>query len=298
MDASPVFAGIKFKTSDSGIKPFSSLVVNSVKEVVSSGRMAEADVHAGGAHFSPAAFHEAVSNMDTDRDTLVDVRNRYEHIVGHFEGPGGRALDPDTRNFSQFADWVDANADTLQSKGGKVLMYCTGGVRCEKASAYVLEKCCVEDVVQLDGGVHAYLEHYPDGGLFRGSNFVFDQRVTVRTTKEEIVSQCSECLAPSANLRPGEIVCSVCRDLVIVCDECLASGSSEHYCTEHDAWRGAYSAALGELSTAALEEQLSNLMVMATEMDGKGKKFKNRRRTIRKQIDTICLRIHTLKESQ
>jgi predicted sulfurtransferase len=294
MDASGIFAGTDFKVSDCEVEPFPNLVVNSVKEVVSSGRMAATDVHAGGAHLSAAAFHEVVSHMDAEKDTLVDVRNRYENVVGHFEG----AVNPDTRNFSQFADWVDTNADSLSSKGGKVIMYCTGGVRCEKASAYVMEKCTgVQGVVQLQGGIHCYLEQYPDGGLFRGANFVFDQRVIVNTTKDDVISHCSECHVPSANLRPNEIVCSVCRDLVVVCEACIASGSSEHYCTEHEAWRGAYSADIGKLSTAALEEQLSKLMVMATELDGQGQKLKNRRRTIRKQIEGVRLRIDTLKSA-
>ena len=90
--------------------------------------------------------------------------------IGHFDG----ALNPKTRRFGQFSEWVDQELDDLRTKD-KILMYCTGGIRCEKASAY-LKYLGLENVYQLQGGIHRYLEAFPDGGFFKGKNFVFDQR--------------------------------------------------------------------------------------------------------------------------
>ncbi|KAL7568452.1 hypothetical protein ACA910_012164 [Epithemia clementina (nom. ined.)] len=115
---------------------------------------------------------EAVVDETTNTSTvLIDCRNTKEYDIGHFPG----ALDPRTTNYSQFSHWVNQNQALLQGK--KVLMYCTGGIRCEKASAYIRRQVpSVQQVKHLKGGIHKYLEEYGRDGLWQGKNFVFDAR--------------------------------------------------------------------------------------------------------------------------
>jgi predicted sulfurtransferase len=176
----PRFADVDWKTSTSSVPPFPDLSVRVAKEIVGYGRaLAGVDPRNGGAgtHLAPEAFHAAVAAAAADprQDTvLLDVRNAFEHAIGRFDG----AQDLGMRVTSDFAPWVQAHAASLAGK--RVLMYCTGGVRCEKASAFLKASVPgVGDVSQLSGGIHRYLEAFPSGGLFRGKNFVFDARVTV-----------------------------------------------------------------------------------------------------------------------
>mmetsp|Transcript_4096 Transcript_4096/g.15820 ORF Transcript_4096/g.15820 Transcript_4096/m.15820 type:complete len:303 (-) Transcript_4096:29-937(-) len=119
-----------------------------------------------------------LSGQGATNTILLDVRNHYEQLVGRFTG----ATNPMTRSFGEFVSWVDEHVDELQG-ADRVLMYCTGGVRCEKASAYVNMAVgagsTAGKVMQLQGGIHRYLEEYGEAGLFCGSNFVFDNRVEV-----------------------------------------------------------------------------------------------------------------------
>ncbi|KAG5177691.1 hypothetical protein JKP88DRAFT_350674 [Tribonema minus] len=109
---------------------------------------------------------------------LLDARNGYESDIGRFGARGVPLLAPRTRQFSDLPRWIDAHLAELE--GRTVLMYCTGGVRCERASAYLRAKGpAFADVVQLSGGIERYLQAFPDGGFFAGKNFVFDERVSV-----------------------------------------------------------------------------------------------------------------------
>ena len=117
------------------------------------------------------------------------------------------------------------------------MMYCTGGIRCEKASA-MLQKRGVTDVSQLQGGIHRYLETFGQDGYFCGKNFVFDQRVALApngssTTSDnsKIVGRCVECNCNYDQLS-GAVLCSVCRDLVLVCTKCQ-SNLREYHCQLH-----------------------------------------------------------------
>ena len=85
-----------------------------------------------------------------DETVLLDCRNFYESKIGYFE----RAVKPDLRKFSYFPDYVDQNPDVFRNK--RVLMYCTGGIRCERASAYIKKSGLSKDVLQLEGGIHKY----------------------------------------------------------------------------------------------------------------------------------------------
>ena len=158
---------------------FTSLKVQAVKEVVSldlpeTVRTAMQQVDPG-IHIPPAVWHEMLTKTTETSSTkedpiLIDVRNIYETNIGKFivDTPRGpiQPSDPGTRQFSDFAKYVDKEVENL--KGRTVMMYCTGGVRCERASTYV--RYAIEqaggtaDIYQLSGGIHAYMETYPHGG--------------------------------------------------------------------------------------------------------------------------------------
>ena len=165
---------------------FTSLKVQAVKEVVSldlpdTVRTAMQEVDPG-IHITPTVWHEMLTKTTqsetTDEPILIDVRNLYETNIGKFivDTPRGslQPLDPGTRQFSDFAKYVDKEVENL--KGKTVMMYCTGGVRCERASTYV--RYAIEqaggtaDIYQLSGGIHAYMETYPQGGN-QESSFLF-----------------------------------------------------------------------------------------------------------------------------
>lgn len=181
-----LFGGIDWKYSDGSDgertvapqeQPFGDLLIKVVKELVSTGgAVTLADVHAhGGTHLSPHDFHDAVSAAaERDDVVLLDVRNKYESAIGNFEG----ATPVPMSSFSEYIAYAKQMAPHWREK--KVLMYCTGGIRCEKASAF-LRKQGVADVSQLNGGIHRYLEKFPTargGSKWRGKNFVFDRRMS------------------------------------------------------------------------------------------------------------------------
>jgi predicted sulfurtransferase len=129
-----------------------------------------------GVHLNPSDFHTGLSHLQhTGKGVLLDVRNQFEYDIGHFQ-----AAEP--LNVATYAESWSALDQLLTQKcadkNEPVYMYCTGGIRCEKASVYVKAKG-YNNVYQLQGGIHRYLESYPDGGHFRGKNFVFDGRVSM-----------------------------------------------------------------------------------------------------------------------
>lgn len=174
-----LFKGTDWKRSASREPPFPDLKLEVRGEICSHGpdipRGADFVEAHGGAHLSPEAFHAALREAEADEDAVViDVRNHYESSVGKFHHR--RLLVPNTRTFAEYPRWVRDNREKLEGK--RVLMYCTGGIRCEKASAYIRAVGVADRVEQLSGGIHRYLEAFPDGGAFEGDNFVFDARVT------------------------------------------------------------------------------------------------------------------------
>jgi UPF0176 protein len=230
------FATIDWKTSTATLEPFPDLVVKDCKEIISTGMYhippPDPVKFPCGKHLKPAEFHEELKKAQNSTDYIVlDVRNHQEHAIGHFKG----ATDPVTRNFAEWPKYATQHIDEFRGK--KVLMYCTGGIRCEKASAFLKSKGC-EDVSQLSGGIHRYLETYQDGGYFRGKNFVFDKRVTQTATtapsnEEDVVTgECYECSAPWDQIDGGS-VCTVCRDHVLVCRSCRVACRGIYYCHNH-----------------------------------------------------------------
>lgn len=170
------------------------------------------DVTNVGNHLSAREFNEALKQEDV---IVIDMRNHYESEVGHFEN----AVCPDV---DTFREEVEAVLNEFgDKKDSKILMYCTGGVRCEKASAY-LKHNGFQDVSQLYGGIIEYARQVKEENLesaFKGKNFVFDERLGERIT-DDIISHCHQCGAPCDT----HINCANddCHLLFIQCPECAA----------------------------------------------------------------------------
>ncbi|MEM6264171.1 MAG: rhodanese-related sulfurtransferase [Bacteroidota bacterium] len=170
------------------------------------------DVTNGGQHLSAEAFNELTSREDT---VVVDMRNHYESEVGHFEG----AVTPDVDTFRDSLPIVE---DILRPHEDKnIVMYCTGGIRCEKASAWFKHKG-FEKVYQLDGGIIQYAREVKAKGLenkFHGKNFVFDERLGERIS-DEVIAHCHQCGAPcDTHVNCANVTCNL---LFIQCDACAA----------------------------------------------------------------------------
>ena len=291
MSRHALFGGIDWKRSvgpSDGSNPFPALKVSLEEEIVSSGpAMKSVDPCKGGLHLTPQEFHDALRDMDPSETALLDVRNHYEVNIGRFE----HAVDPKTKTFLEWSQYVDRNIDDLRNKPGGVLMYCTGGIRCEKASAY-LKARGVNNVRQLKGGIHRYLEAFPgkDECLFRGKNFVFDQRggeAQRGGREDDVVGRCERCAAPYDKVMPDR-VCSVCRDLVVCCDSCCTAMRGESYCREHTWLEGAFCADTSRYSLEDLLAQSAALQAHVQRLLAEDAKAnRKRRRTLHKQLDLL-----------
>ncbi len=212
LHARTAFANIPFKIAveDDG-KSFYKLKVKVRHKIVADGLDDDAfDVTNVGKHLTAKEFNEALEDPNS---VVVDMRNHYESEVGHFEG----AICPDADTFRDELPQVEEILKGKEDK--KVLLYCTGGIRCEKASAYFKHKG-YHDVNQLHGGIIDYVRQIKAEGLenkFVGKNFVFDERLGERIS-DEIISECHQCGEPCDN----HTNCSNddCHLLFIQCDEC------------------------------------------------------------------------------
>lgn len=165
-----------------------------------------------GKRLRPAEFKQA---MEDDNVVVLDGRNDYESALGRFRG----AVCPDVKNFRDFPEWIRANLAGAKDK--KVLTYCTGGIRCEKLSAFLLQEG-FNDVSQLDGGIVAYgKDAQVRGEGFEGQCYVFDQRIGIginQADNADLVSFCLRCDQPSARY----VNCGYppCNDQVFLCEAC------------------------------------------------------------------------------
>lgn len=163
-----------FKIDEAEEIPFAKLVCKVRKEIVAI-HMDGLDPAEGGEYLEPDEWREV---LESEEDyALIDVRNNYESRIGHFEG----AIQPDVNTFFEFPDWLE-QAEIPKDK--KVLMYCTGGIRCEKFSV-LMKKRGWKDVNQLHGGILRYAKE-EGGKYFRGKCFVFDDRLVVPVNKENL----------------------------------------------------------------------------------------------------------------
>ena len=207
------FGAITFKWSDldqSGIG-FHRFKVRIKPEIVSFG-VAGLDLQKTGEHVDEARWNELLADPEV---LVIDTRNHYEIDIGTFDN----AVSPDTDNFREFPQWVEDNIDPAKQR--KVAMFCTGGIRCEKASALVAQHG-VEEVYQLNGGILQYLEDTPlEQSRWQGECFVFDQRVSVNHDLEQgQYRQCYACRHPLSkdDMQAPEfehgVSCPFCHSLV------------------------------------------------------------------------------------
>lgn len=188
LKADPRLAQLDYKISHASECPFYRMKVRLKKEIVTLGVDGIDPTETVGKYVNPQDWNALISDPDV---VLIDTRNDYEVEIGTFKG----AINPETETFRDFPAWVEANKDRLNKP--KVAMFCTGGIRCEKASAYML-KNGYENVYHLKGGILKYLETQPaEDSLWDGDCFVFDQRVAVKHGLEESdYDQCYACRYP------------------------------------------------------------------------------------------------------
>lgn len=184
----PRLSDLEAKFSEAESAPFYRMKVRLKKEIVTMGVDDIDPNKVVGTYVDPADWNELISDPDT---ILIDTRNDYEVEIGTFKG----AVNPKTKTFRDFPNWVEENRETISKP--KVAMFCTGGIRCEKASAFMKQNG-FEDVYHLKGGILKYLETQPEEeSLWGGECFVFDQRVAVRHNLEQgQYDQCFACRHP------------------------------------------------------------------------------------------------------
>lgn len=188
----PGLASLRARYHGTERVPFMRMRVRAKSEIVTLGVAGVDPTARTGVRVDPEAWNALLDDPST---VVIDVRNDYEVRVGTFDG----AVDPAMRSFRAFPEWVAAHRDTLRTQ--KIAMFCTGGIRCEKASSFLLAEG-FESVFQLQGGILHYLERIaPERSRWRGECFVFDERVAVahdgRPGETSMCFGCKEPVSPS-----------------------------------------------------------------------------------------------------
>jgi UPF0176 protein len=202
--------GLELKYSEASEMPFHRMKVRLKREIVTMGVDTIDPIRDAGTYVDARDWNALVSDPET---VVIDTRNAYETSIGTFKG----AIDPETASFTEFPGWAQSHHNEL--KGRKVAMFCTGGIRCEKATAY-MKSIGVEDVYHLKGGILKYLEEVPqEESLWEGECFVFDERVSVKHGLEEgeaeLCRACRHPLTPDERKSPlfvESISCHRCHD--------------------------------------------------------------------------------------
>ena len=210
MRADARLAPIEVKESQADDNPFYRTKVKLKNEIVTMGVEDIDPCHIVGTYVKARDWNALISDPEV---LVIDTRNHYEYEIGTFE----RAINPETDAFREFPAFVEKNLDPGKHK--KVAMFCTGGIRCEKSTAY-LKQQGFDEVYHLEGGILKYLEEVPEEqSLWRGECFVFDNRVTVNHQLQRgSYDQCHACRMPitlqekqSPYYKPG-ISCPHCHD--------------------------------------------------------------------------------------
>jgi len=189
--ALPGFADLEHKESWADEQPFLRMKVRLKKEIVTMGVPGTDPTQVVGTYVEPEDWNDLITADDV---VTIDTRNDYEVRIGQFDG----AIDPQTVNFREFPDWFRKFREGRPN--ARIAMYCTGGIRCEKATAFVKSEG-IDDVYHLKGGILKYLETVPEkDSLWRGECFVFDRRVAVKHGLElgsyTLCHACREPLGP------------------------------------------------------------------------------------------------------
>lgn len=224
----PRFRDMVFKVDEAGDHVFKKMHVRARKEIVALKLGDDIDPHRlTGKHLKPKEFYNALQ----DRDAIViDARNDYETQIGHFKN----AILPDIETFRDLPKWIEQNLSDCKNK--KVLTYCTGGIRCEKFSGYLL-RAGFRDVSQLDGGIVEYgKDPEVNGKLYDGKCYVFDARISVpvnHTGEDVVIGHCHHCGRPTDRI----VNCAnpECNRQYICCEACEEKyhRSCSDACREH-----------------------------------------------------------------
>mmetsp|Transcript_60610 Transcript_60610/g.83183 ORF Transcript_60610/g.83183 Transcript_60610/m.83183 type:complete len:493 (-) Transcript_60610:81-1559(-) len=247
-DWNPIFNETDFKFTD-GLprkQRFKSLSIRKVDELVAyglGGAKAPSLSHFSGEHLEADEYHAMLAEQN-DNTVVIDVRNGYESAIGHFDPPkgGAKLIDPKMRHSVDFPRWLSLPETQKELNGKRVMMYCTGGIRCERASA--LLNAVTETTPgfsidgpprQLRGGVERYMKTFPSGGLWKGKNYTFDRRMVqvpekkpAEELEKDVTSRCVCCRALWSEYR-GKNKCSksFCLVPVIVCKTCDDKGDAK-----------------------------------------------------------------------
>lgn len=210
LDADGRFEGLSYKESFADEPAFYRTKVKLKTEIVTMGVPGVNPQHIVGTYVKGEDWNRLIEDPDT---ILIDTRNDYEVAIGTFKN----AVNPNTTSFREFPQWAAENLDKTKHK--KVAMFCTGGIRCEKSTAYLKEQG-FDEVYHLDGGILKYLEEMPEqNSLWQGECFVFDQRVAVKHGLEQgSYDQCYACRMPlsQADMQSDKYIkgmsCPHCHD--------------------------------------------------------------------------------------
>jgi UPF0176 protein len=222
------YSDVMFKVEQSEGHAFKKLKVKVKPEIVNLDLEDDVDPNKlTGKHLSPKEFFEA---MQDEEVIILDARNTYEYDLGHFKN----AIKPDIETFRELPQWVRENLS--QHKDKKILTYCTGGIRCEKFSGFLVNEG-FQDVSQLEGGIISYgYDPEVQGKLWDGKCYVFDERISVpvnRTEEAKVVGKCYYCEKPEERY----VKCGnpECNKHLLLCEDCehehKRSCSTE--CMEH-----------------------------------------------------------------
>ncbi|CAM3258722.1 rhodanese-related sulfurtransferase [Paracoccus nototheniae] len=193
----PGFAALDWKASTADSPPFARMKVRLKREIVTMGQPDVDPTAAVGRYVAPADWNALIAAPDV---AVIDTRNDYETAIGSFQG----AVDPGTKTFRDFPAWWAENAQRFQGK--RIAMFCTGGIRCEKSTNYLIAQG-VPQVHHLQGGILKYLEEIPEpDSLWQGDCFVFDQRVALThglaPGRHGLCHACRRPLSPEDRVRP------------------------------------------------------------------------------------------------
>jgi len=208
--ALPGCAGLEWKESTAEIAPFHRMKVRLKKEIVTMGQPDVDPVAQVGQYVEPADWNALISAPDV---AVIDTRNDYEVAIGTFDG----AVDPQTKSFGEFPKWWEDNKHRFHNK--RIAMFCTGGIRCEKSTNYLMSQG-VEEVYHLKGGILKYLEDVPqEDSKWDGECFVFDGRVSVghglREGPHHLCHACRRPILPQDMAHPAfeqGVSCHQCVD--------------------------------------------------------------------------------------
>jgi len=217
----PELGPLTFKDSWAETAPFRRFKIDLRAEIVAADMPGVFPQSPQNHHLSPQEWHAI---LESEPDVLVlDTRNDYETRIGKFKN----ALDPNLKTFGEFPQFVEASGIP---KDQKILMYCTGGIRCEKAILTMQERG-YENVYQLQGGILKYFEAFPEGGAYEGECFLFDHRVAVDSHlhPSQKYGLCPHCGDPAEIA----ISCAYCGSAGLVCPRCQQTPACSKNCAYH-----------------------------------------------------------------